>query len=120
MRHKRLFSHVYLSSSSVDVYPRSGASRTTKRRVGASARCRISERPKRSPRSRERRDGGGDERERDADDQVAGRRGLDASHRVALGEALVHVVPCCAITQSAGTRGTRAEIRLPLLGGAVG
>ena len=37
MRHKRLFSHVYLSSSSVDVYPRSVASRTTKRRVGASA-----------------------------------------------------------------------------------
>lgn len=94
MRHKRLFSHVYLSSSSVDVYPRSVASRTTKRRVGASARCRISERPKRSPRSRERRDGGGDERERErGDDRVAGGRGLDASHRVALGEALVHGVP---------------------------
>lgn len=94
MRHKRLFSHVYLSSSSVDVYPRSVASRTTKRRVGASARCRISERPNRSPRSRERRDGGGDERERErGDDRVAGGRGLDASHRVALGEALVHGVP---------------------------
>ena len=95
MRHKRLFSHVYLSSSSVGVYPRSGASRTTKRRVGASARCRISERPKRSPRSRERRDGGGDERERKrGDDRVAGGRlYLDGSHRVAFGEALVHVVP---------------------------
>lgn len=77
MSHKRLFSHVYLSSSSVGVYPRSGASRTTKRRVGASARCRISERPKRSPRSRERRDGGGDERERERGrGDGGGRRGL--------------------------------------------
>ena len=77
MRHKRLFSHVYLSSSSVGVYPRSGASRTTKGRVGASARCRISERPKLSPRSRERRDGGGDERERERGrGDGGGRRGL--------------------------------------------
>jgi hypothetical protein len=116
-----LFTDLSTHTSERNRYPRLrrvANDEETRRRVGEIVEsiwdCRVM-------RSRERRDGGGDARERERGrgaDGVAGGR-LEAFNRIATGDAFIRVVPQ-AVKSTGGARGISADVRVIGHVGAVG